>query len=277
MSTKPPRITALLLFAAAVCLSANASAETLRIGGTGTALGTMRLLGEAYARTHKAVSIEVLPSLGSGGGIKAVLAGAIDLAVSTRDLKDDERAQGLSARIYGKTALVFATVRSTVASNITSAELVAMFGGTQTTWPDGHPVRPVLRPKAETDTQLAEEHISGMREALENARTRPAVPVQYTDQEAADALERIPGSLGTAALPVILAERRGLKVLALDGHVATPQSIADGTYPITKTCYFVMPAQPSAAVKEFLAFVYSPAGQAILEKNGHQALSGSAN
>lgn len=45
-------------------------AETLKIGGTGGDLGTMRQLGEAFTAKHPGVTVEVLPSLGSGGGVE---------------------------------------------------------------------------------------------------------------------------------------------------------------------------------------------------------------
>jgi len=262
----------LLLSALNAGLAPLAHADSLRIGGTGAALGTMRLLAKAFARKHQAAAIEVLPSLGSGGGIKALAAGSINLAVSTRDLKEAEQAQGLQTKAYGRTALVFATPSDNSIDGVTSAELVALFGGTQATWSNGVQVRPVLRPKVETDTKLAEDHVPGMREALGNARRRPAVPLYFTDQEAADALERIPGSVGTMSLSLIISEQRRLKALTLDGHSATPQSIADGSYPITKTLYFVLPPTPSQFAQDFLDFAFSAEGRAILENTGHQAL-----
>ena len=53
---------------------ADASAETLKIGGTGAALATMKLLGAAAERSHPGTRVEVLPSLGGAGGIMAVFA-----------------------------------------------------------------------------------------------------------------------------------------------------------------------------------------------------------
>lgn len=267
-------VAALLLSAASAGASPCANAETLEIRGTGATLGTMQALADAFARKQSAAAIEVLPSLGSSGGIKALAASAIDLAVSSRDLKDEERAQGLRSQAYRKTVVVFATHANNSVHGVTSAELVAIFGGTQGAWPDGTPVRPVLRPKTETNTKLAEVRIPGLREAIRSTRTRSVVPMYFTDQEAADALECILGSVGTTSLSVIVSEKRHLKALVLNGHVPTPQSIADGSYPIIKTFYFVLPTKPSQLAKDFVNFTFSSEGQAILENTGHQALPG---
>jgi phosphate transport system substrate-binding protein len=84
---------------AVVSPGSHAHAETLRIGGTGVALGGMRILGDEYQKLHPEAEIVVLPSLGSSGGVKALLKGAIGLSVSSRELKEEEKAKGATARL----------------------------------------------------------------------------------------------------------------------------------------------------------------------------------
>lgn len=86
-----------------------AGAVPFRIGGTGSALGGMQLLADAFMQSHPGTEIAVLPSLGSGGGIKALRAGAIDIAVSSRPPKDTKRAPGMVDLEYARTPFVFAT------------------------------------------------------------------------------------------------------------------------------------------------------------------------
>ena len=57
-------------------------AETIRLGGTGGPLEAMRLAGEAFHKTHPQANVAIVPGLGSRGGIKALQAGAVDVAVS---------------------------------------------------------------------------------------------------------------------------------------------------------------------------------------------------
>ena len=61
-----------------------ARAETPKIGGTGSALGVMRFLGQEFSALQPATALTVLPMLGSGGGIKALIADTLDIAVSAR-------------------------------------------------------------------------------------------------------------------------------------------------------------------------------------------------
>lgn len=69
----------------------------MRIGGTGSAIGTMKLLGDALARQDMAFQYTVVPNLGSSGGLRALQAGAIDIALISRRLRADEVDGGLVA------------------------------------------------------------------------------------------------------------------------------------------------------------------------------------
>lgn len=259
----------LLLLALCLVTITSAGAETIRIGGTGAALGTMQRLGAGFVRQRPDIQIEVLPSLGSGGGIKALIAGVIDLSVSARPLKDSEAGEGLEAATYGRTALVIAVSADRPEEDITVADLVAIYSGTLMYWPDGEKIRPLLRPMVETDTKLLERYIPELGAAFAAARARSGVPVLYTDQETADAVERIPGAVGPAALNLILSEGRALKALSLGGVAATPETIRDGRYPLTKDFYFVTHQDSGRGALAFIAFARSEEGAAILKETGH--------
>lgn len=105
---------------AAMTLAASAQAYEIKIGGTGAALGTMQVLAQAYAESQPNAKITVLPSMGSGGGIKAVLAGAIEIGLSSRPLSEAEAKAGAVAVELGRTPFVFATALANKATGITT-------------------------------------------------------------------------------------------------------------------------------------------------------------
>ncbi len=271
----PRAISYLAVWLWMLCAAQVAEAEpSLKIGGAGAAMGTMNLLAAAYMKEHPGRIVEiVLPSLGSNGGVRALAAGVIDIAVTARPLTAEESAQGIEAKAYGKSAVVFAVVYSPgqpiPQRNLTSEDLVQIYSGSRTSWPDGRRIRLVLRPDFESDSQLIRRHIPAMDAAFEAAKRSPAVPIVYSDQDAADAIERIPGALGATSLNLILAERRPFHVLRLNGVLATSQNIRDGTYPMTKVYYFVTRKAGDQRVSEFLEFVRSERGRAILHRSGH--------
>lgn len=249
-----------------------APADAIKIGGTGTGLGAMKLMAQEFNKSRPTAQLIVTPSLGSTGAIKAVLAGAIDIGISARAVSAPEQGQGASARAYARTPFVIATGTKTKAAGLTLPQLVAIYSGKTPRWPDGSPIRLVMRPDADADTVAMRAFSAAMNSAISVALARPGLRMADTDQDNADALEQLPDSLGTTTLTQILTEGRALKVLDLDGVTPTLQALATGRYRYFKTLYLVTGRSPSPLAKEFVAFVHSPAGRAVLARSGNLAL-----
>lgn len=249
-----------------------APADAIKIGGTGTGLGTMKLMAQEFNKSRPDAQLIITPSLGSTGAIKAVLAGAIDIGISARPVSAPEQGQGASARAYARTPFVIATGTKTKGVGLTLSQLTTIYLGKTTRWPDGSPIRLVMRPDADADTVVLRAFSAAMNSAISVALARPGLRMADTDQDNADALEHLAGSLGTTTLTQILTEGRALKALDLDGVTPTLPSLAAGRYPYFKTLYLVTGRSPSPLAKDFVAFVHSPAGQAVLARSGNLAL-----
>lgn len=67
-------IFAILLFTGSFFTGAAfaSSKETLIITGTGSSIGTMQLMARGFQKKHPGVTVQVPPSIGTTGGIKAV-------------------------------------------------------------------------------------------------------------------------------------------------------------------------------------------------------------
>jgi ABC-type phosphate transport system substrate-binding protein len=93
--------------------------------------------------------------------------------------------------------------------------------------------------------------------------------IAATDQEAADAIASVPGALGTTTLALIVAEKRPLTAVALDGVIPGMKTIASGTYPHTKTIYVVVrPQEARPAVAGFVRFLQTPDARVIVAGTG---------
>lgn len=248
--------------------SATVAAETLRIGGTGAGLGTMRALAAEFSKTVP-VTVVVVPNLGSSGGLKALAEGAIDVAVSSRPLKAQETQQGLVATEYGRTPFVIVTSSKGAPGLKDVGELADIYAGRKTAWPDGMPIRLVLRPSHDGDAALLTSFSPGMKLAVEGALARPGMVIASTDQDAADTIERTPGALGTASLALIYSEKRDLKVLALNGVMPSARTAADGSYPYSKAMYLARKTGGKESAARFFEFMSSGQARQILTDSGH--------
>ncbi len=264
----------LAVVALGLLLPANSFAATLKIGGTGAALGTMRILADEFVRMRPDISIVIPDSLGSGGGIKATLAGALDIALSSRQLKSKEQDAGAKSTQYATTPFVLVTPVSP--SNpepvLTSEELIKAFSGEPVSWRDGTPIRIILRNKKESSTRILISAFEGMDAALAKARAIPGIPVADTEQDNMDLAEDLPGALTTGSLTVILAENRPLTPIAIDGVTPSLENLADGAYSISKSLYLVTDPKVSQVALDFIRFVQSSEGASILRTTGNLAV-----
>ena len=254
---------------------AGSFAATLKIGGTGAALGTMRILADEFVRLRPDISVNIPDSLGSGGGIKAVLAGALDIGLSSRQLKPKERDAGARVTHYATTPFVLVTrvSESNPAHDLSSQELVKAFSGDAVHWKNGTPIRIILRNERDSSTRILIASFDGMGAALARARAIPGIPVAFTEQDNMDLAETLPGALTTGSLTAILAENRRLAPIAIDGVAPTLENLATGAYKISKYFYLVTGPETSETALEFIRFIRSAEGATILRTTGNLAVS----
>src|SRR5512133_646794 len=166
--TIPTRTALALAFGAALALpSPSPAAETLRV--TGTALGTLVQLADAFTKLHPEIRVKALPSVGSGGAFRAVAEGAIELGVSARPLTPDEFTLGLVTLPYARTPFVFAVGPRVAVKDLTAEEAARIYRGERTRWPDGERIRLVLRPRSDADSQLLMDISPALAQAAESA------------------------------------------------------------------------------------------------------------
>jgi phosphate transport system substrate-binding protein len=257
------------VFGAALCIAATAPAvaDTVRIGGTGMALAAMQSAGEGLAATQPDISTKVLPSLGTPGGLKALGQGAIDLAVIGRPLTADEKAKELVDAGCTTTALLFATSHPRP-HGITTAQLPGIYADERPSWPDGGPLKIILRSRAGSENAYLTAAIPGMAAALDTAYQRRGIPVATTDQENAEQASRIAGSFAIMTMLQMRAEKLELRPVALDGVLPSAETVADKTYPLSVSVCLVLPARPKPAAEKFVAYLKSGAGRALLTSLG---------
>jgi phosphate transport system substrate-binding protein len=257
------------VIATVVIFSVTASgADVIKVGGTGSALATIRAIADDFERENPGINVEVLPSLGSTGGIRAVLKGAVDVAVSGRELNDSEKKEGAAQMEYAKSPFVFVTNKNNI-STLTLKEIARIYDGSKTTWPDQKRIRLVLRPEKDASSMILMGISPEMGDAVHKAHRRPGMIVAVTDQDCAETLQNTPDSFGTLTLDQIISEKLSLNVLSLDGIKPSVKTLTQGSYKIYKPYYIVTTENTSLPAKKLISYMATPGGIKILEKNGY--------
>ncbi len=242
--------------------------ETVRINGSGTGLEMMKPLIKAYVESNPGVLFEMEKPLGSSGAITALIAGALDIAVSSKLLKPEEAAKGAKLSPFGKTPLAIVTGSNVPVKSISTQELEAIYSGRTRKWPNSERIRVILRPLEDIDTKILRGLSPGMNKAITQAQSRRGMTTAVTDPESNQAVANTIGSIGTSGLTGIMVENTSVKIISLNGVMPTIASLADGRYPLAKEIHFVTLSHLSESAQKFLDFIYSDKGRAIVENVG---------
>ena len=187
-------------------------------------------------------------------------------------MSEEERKQGAVSAEYARTPFIFGTSHKGRLPDLTIEKLAAIYAGQTKTWPDGAPFRVILRPAGDADTAYLKDMSPAMDKAVQAALSRQGIVTAVTDQDAAEMVGRIRGGFGALTLAQLVAERRPLKPLSVNGVAPGLRALADGSYPYYKTLSLVTGPNTGEETRAFIKFVNSPEGRSILAKTGHLVL-----
>jgi phosphate transport system substrate-binding protein len=151
----------------------DASADVVRVGGSVGAEAIMRQLGGAFT-AQSGIAIKVVPGLGSTGGLRAATDGVVDLVVGGRLPGATDAGKELKIAFSARTPFVLATSHPNP-GDIRRDQLAEIIGSPSAKWPDGVPVRVILRARSATETVLMGTIFPGAAVAIEIARRRPEI------------------------------------------------------------------------------------------------------
>ena len=205
-------------------------AETITVGGVGGLTPLMQKLAEAFMQKNPAHTVTVMtPPLGTGGGIRALNDGRIDLAMSGRPLKAGENGRSIP---WLQTPLVLATQGGVLAKGLDEQTIADIYAGRRTQWDNGKPVRLVLRGAEETELKILRFLSREVDVAVGTALKRTDLPVGENDLEALALLARINGSIGTTTLGLLRAQGEQIKPLSLNGVSPSLENMNKKNYPL---------------------------------------------
>lgn len=242
-----------------------ALAETLSVGGTGSSEPIIRLLFDEFRKEVPSATLHQLsPPLGSGGALKALAAGRIGLAVTGRPLQPEEAKRVGQSFLLAETPFVLATRAARQDKGFTLDQLARIYTGEVTTWRDGSPIRLILRPRFESDSQVLKSMSPAMEKAVEAATQRPGMVTADNDIEALKLIGETTGSLGSTTLGLLATSKVHAVPLPINSVAPTLATLKDGSYPWRKPLIVVLPQQPDALAERFAAFLRSSKARNLL-------------
>lgn len=108
---------------------------TITVAGSSSVAPVMEKLKEAYAAVNPGATIEVQQN-DSSSGISAAANGACDIGMSSRELKDSEKSQGLTPLRIAMDGIAVIVNKANTVEDLTSDQIKSIFTGETTDWAD---------------------------------------------------------------------------------------------------------------------------------------------
>jgi len=263
-------VLALLVLATPPAMAGPAPVTSLVFAGSGTGLPIIRVLALAFQRSHPGIAIDVPASIGSTGGIRAVVDGAIALGLISRPLREGEQGLGLEVVTYARTPLVIGVHPSVAEENVNYAEIIDIYRGKQRNWKDGQEIIVLTREPGDSTIEVMNKRVPGFKEVYEESQKARRWTTLLTDLEMNRFLAKTPHAIGFSDLGALIIERHAIKQLSLNGVAPTLRNVLGGEYSLVKPLMFVyLKEKLPPAAREFLAFVRSAEGTRVLMANGY--------
>ncbi|MDP9194230.1 MAG: phosphate ABC transporter substrate-binding protein [Acidobacteriota bacterium] len=254
-----------------------ADSKPLTIKGSDTMVILGQRLAEQYMVKSPGVVVQVNGG-GSGTGIAALINGTVDLAQSSRPMKDDEKQKAAQARgseiVEQAVALdalaVFVNSASPV-QQLTMAQVKDVFQGKVTNWNQiGGPDATIVlygRENSSGTYDYFREHV------LNKEDFTPRVQTLQGTAAVINAVGRDNNGIGYGGI-AYAKDVRPVAISATGAAVAPSEAtVADGTYPLSRKLFFYYPQNAPERVTSFVQWSLTPEAQALVTQVGYFPLN----
>ena len=201
---------------------------------------------------------------GSGSGIKAVSEGRCDIGLSSRDLKEEEAAGGLTATVLAYDGIAIIVNPENTVEELTSETLAKIYKGEIVNWSEvgGNDAEIVL---------VGREAGSGTRDGFESITgTEDVCKYRQELTSTGDVITTVsqnPGAIGYASLASV---KDTVKAIAIDGVVPSEETIKDGSYVVQRPFVLVTKkgVELSEGAQKFFDYITSDAAVEIISGAG---------
>jgi len=215
---------------------------------------------EVFMAEHPGMAVNVQGG-GSSAGIQATKSGACDIGMSSRELKGDEKV--LNEIVVARDGLAIIVHPANPVRGLKIAEVKQIFAGDLLQWkPLGGPDRPI--------TVVTREEGSGTRGAFQElvmgkTRIYRGAITEDSNGTVREIVAHDPAAIGFISLGLVNDQ---VRALALDGVEATDANIRAKSYLLVRPFLFLTRQAPAGLSRQFIDFVLSDEGQALVAKEG---------
>lgn len=266
--------------------SSSGGKVTIQVKGSDTMVNLAQVWAEEYNKVDPNVSIEVSGG-GTGVGFAALFKGTVDIANASRNAKPAEIEQAKKNTgkepvefVMGYDALAIYVHKDNPLDQITEEQLAEIYaeGGKTTKWSQlgvkvpGRASDEIIRISRQSSSgtyELFRERVLKNRDFQLGSRDMNG------SKEVVDLVGSTPGAIGYSGMGYATPSIKMLKVAAAgqQAYGPTAENTLNKTYPLARSLLIYTLGEPQGAIKKYIDWQRSEAGQKIVEKTGFVPLA----
>ena len=256
-------ITVLSLTLTAVTGCKNTDGGTVSTDGSTSMEKVIGALGEAFEGSNSGITFTYNPT-GSGAGITAVAEGRCDIGLSSRSLKEEEKAQGLTETILALDGIAVIVNPDNPVNDLDLETIGRIYTGEITNWGDigGSDLEIVL---------IGREAGSGTRDGFESITgTEDACKYRQELTSTGDVITTVAGNPAAIGYASLASVKETVKALSVGGIAPAEETVKDGSYVVQRPFVLVTKSDTelSAAAQKFFDYITSSEANEIISSAG---------
>ncbi len=239
---------------------------SITVAGSTTVQPLAEKLSEVFGVENPAVAIDVQGG-GSSVGIKSAGEGTVDIGTASREVQESEKQEypNMKVHVIARDGIALIAHPDVVVDDLTKEQVRGIFAGEVTNWSEvGGADRPII--------VVAREEGSGTRAAFEEMVMGDETPIlagailQPSNGAVRTTVSTTPDAIGFVSFGYV---DQSVKVLQVEGAAPTEANASDGSYPIVRPLNMLTNGEPTGAVKAWLDWILSEAGQQVVAGEGY--------
>lgn len=239
---------------------------TLTIKGSTTVVPVAQAAAEAYMALHSGVDIAVSGG-GSSVGVTAAADGTADIGMASRDLKTSEKTDhpDLQQHVIAMDGLAVIVHKDNPVGALTLDQIKDIYTGSITNWKDvggeDRSIVVMVRDSASGTGEFFWEFVLKKEEVVAGALEKNSNGAMHSS------ISTTQGGIGYVGLGFLDEDVKALPIHTDEYGNIEPsvRNVLLAKYPIARNLNFITKGDPTGLQKNFIDFVLSEAGQAIVE------------
>lgn len=244
-----------LLLVGCLPTGAGSYSQRLVVTGSSTVAPLAAEMAARFEQLHPQIRVDVQTG-GSGKGIADVRAGVADIGMASRDLKEAEN--DLQSHQIAVDGVGFIVNAGNSLAQISRSQVLQIYRKKVSNWRQlggaDQPIVVVHKAEGRATLEVFLKHFE-----LQNSDVQADVIVG-DNEHAVKTVAQIPGAVGYVSIGTAIADAAAgvsIRLLPLDGVPASIETVAAGSFPLSRPLHLVTSPTPGEAVTRFIKFCQS--------------------